>query len=70
LFALSKMGIQEARVIWDEDDMDWDAYWICVQWCLEEGVESVIDLENRILDAEDYQRLWLDRCKRMRKENK
>jgi hypothetical protein len=68
LFALSRMGIQEARVVWDEDDLDWDAYRICVQWCLEEGINSVIDMENRILDGEDYQRLWLDRCKKMQEE--
>ena len=28
-------GFSEVTVFWDEDDLDWEAYEICVKWCKE-----------------------------------
>ncbi len=54
-------------MIWDEDDLDWAAYRICVDWCLEQGIRTVMDLEGRLLVPEAYDVLWLGRCAAMRK---
>ena len=63
-------GMTEIEVWWDEDDMDWEAYEICVGWCREEGIHTIADLESRVVRAQEYQHLWLDRCRRMHEELK
>ncbi|MCY3414463.1 MAG: leucine-rich repeat protein [Candidatus Heimdallarchaeota archaeon] len=63
LFALKQLGYTEALVIWDYDDMDWDAYEICVQWCITEGKDEVQKLHE--LNDNDYKIMWLDRCKKV-----
>ncbi len=37
-------GLTEIRAFWDPDDLDWEAYAICVEWCREEGVRTIADL--------------------------
>ena len=63
-------GHREVECEWEDLEMDWDAYRICVQWCREEGIQSIADLKDRILTQEDYQVLWLDRCRVMQEELK
>jgi hypothetical protein len=64
-FAAWTRGQSEVPVVWDEDDMDWEAYEVCVQWCAQEGIHTVADLRDRVVDAETYQAKWLDRCAAM-----
>ena len=64
-FAAYRRGFSEVPVYWDEDDLDWEAYRICVDWCLAEGIRTVTDLEGRLLAPEDYDVLWLGRCRAM-----
>jgi hypothetical protein len=52
----------------DTDDLDWEAYAICVDWCAAEGVFSIADLAKRVVTAEDFERLWLARCRAMNRE--
>ena len=61
-------GMKEIPAVWDEDDLDWEAYEICVRWCKEEGIRTVADLASRIVDEEDYEKLWLARCRKMHDE--
>ncbi len=61
-------GLAEIRVFWDEDDLDWEAYDICVAWCREEGIRTVADLRDRVVSAEVYQEVWLERCRAMHAE--
>ncbi len=58
-------GATHVRAVWDEDDLDWDAYAICVGWCKAESVRWIGDLRDRIVDARTYERMWLDRCREM-----
>ena len=58
-------GLTELPLIWDCDELDWQAYRICVAWCRESGIYTVADLAPRTIDPSSYQRLWLDRCARM-----
>jgi len=40
-FAAYRQGWECVLVYWDTDELDWEAYEICVRWCLEEGIHSV-----------------------------
>lgn len=66
--ALYMKGISETEVEWEDTDLDWEAYEICVAWCKEEGILSIADLRNRIVEPPEYQSLWLDRCSIMQEE--
>ena len=60
--ALLQMGMTEILVEWETEELGWDEYRDCVRWCDEEGINTVVDLENRIINNDDYQILWLKRC--------
>jgi len=68
LLAWHLHGYKEVECEWEDIEMDWDAYRICVQWCREEEIQSIADLKDRIISPEDYQVLWLDRCRIMQDE--
>lgn len=64
-FAAFLHGLSEVPVYWEVDELDWDAYEICVEWCLKDGIHTIADLKNRIVSHEEYEVLWLKRCERM-----
>ena len=64
-FAAFLAGLDEVPVVWDEDEMDWEAYEICVAWCKEADIRSVADLVGRVIGPADYQEKWLGRCRKM-----
>ena len=57
-------------VYWENEDLDWEAYEVCVEWCREEGIRTIADLRYRIISDKEYEKLWLDRCMRMQEELK
>jgi len=61
-------GLSEVRVCWEDDEMDWEAYEICVDWCEREGIHTIADLKDRIVPPAEYETLWLNRCKEMQQE--
>ncbi|HVP15933.1 MAG TPA: nucleotidyltransferase [candidate division Zixibacteria bacterium] len=67
-FAAFLFGLSDVAVYWEDEDLDWEEYEICVEWCKEEGIRTISDLKNRIVSDKDYQVLWLDRCERMQKD--
>lgn len=58
-------GLSVVPTYADPDDLDWEAYRICVAWCQAEGIYSIADLAARVVSPEDYKRLWYDRCQAM-----
>lgn len=64
-FAAFESGQKCVPVVWDMDELDWEAYEICVCWCKEEGIRTIADLAGRVVNDEVYQRMWLDRCREM-----
>ncbi len=64
-FAAYRLGFTEVPIMWDEDELDWEAYQICVDWCLEEGIHTLADLEGRVIPQEQYAALWYERCRVM-----
>ena len=67
-FASFLRGISEVRVYWEEDELDWDEYEVCVDWCKKEGINTIADLKERVIPSKEYQVLWLDRCEKMQRE--
>jgi hypothetical protein len=68
MFALYLRGTRRFLCEWEDTEMDWDAYRICVHWCKEEGITSTADFDGRVINWENYQKLWLDRCRMMQEE--
>jgi hypothetical protein len=65
MFALYLRGVRRFLCEWEDTEMDWKAYRICVEWCKKDSITSVADFEGRVLDWDNYQKLWLDRCRVM-----
>ncbi|MEJ6952298.1 hypothetical protein [Natronospora cellulosivora (SeqCode)] len=64
-FALYKRGEKEIKVYWDEDELNWIEYFVCINWCDKDGIKQIKDLEDRITSDLDYRKLWIDKCKSM-----
>jgi len=60
-------GQSEIVAYWDEDELDWEVYSICVDWCREEGIYTIADLIDRVIPPNEYENLWYDRCQAMQK---
>jgi len=69
-FAASLHGFSEVPVYWEDEELDWDAYEICVKWCKDEGIRTISDLKKRIISQENYEVLWLKRCEKMQRDLK
>lgn len=67
-FAAFLLGLSEIPVYWEDEELDWDEYRICVGWCNEEGIYAISDLKERVVPQKDYQVLWLDRCRKMQND--
>jgi len=61
-------GVEKLKVVWETEELDWEMYEICVQWCKEEGIRSIADLQNRVIPHDDYEILWYKRCKDMQQK--
>lgn len=64
-FAAFRSGLSQARAFWDTDELDWEAYQICVDWCIQEGISSIADLADRVVSPQEYDELWHKRCDAM-----
>jgi hypothetical protein len=69
-FAAFLDGLSEVPVYWECEELDWEAYEICVKWCKDAGIRTIADLKNRVVMKDDYEVLWLNRCARMQAELK
>ncbi|MEM0006737.1 MAG: hypothetical protein QXR89_00510 [Candidatus Bathyarchaeia archaeon] len=66
-FAAFLCGFSEVPVYWENEELDWDAYKICVEWCKEEGIRTIADLKGRIVSQREYEKLWYERCEKMQR---
>jgi len=64
-FAAFLHNVPEIPVYWENEELDWDAYKICVGWCKKERIHTIVDLKNRVISQKDYEILWYRRCKEM-----
>lgn len=51
-------GLTEIPLVWDEDDLDWESYKLCVKACKQRGISSIADLSSRVLSAREYSLKW------------
>jgi len=63
-------GIREVKVEWETEEWDWDLYRLCVKWCKKQKIRKISDLRNRIVSENEYEHLWLERCKKAGEELK
>ncbi len=61
-------GFKEVECEWEDTELNWDAYRVCVKWCREVGIKSMYDLQDRFLDHSQYEVLWLERCRVMQED--
>lgn len=66
-FAAFLHGFSEVPVYWEDEELDWDAYEICVRWCKEDRIYTIADLKNRVVPQKDYEILWHSRCEEMQR---
>jgi hypothetical protein len=64
-FAAYLCGVSEVPVYWEVEELDWEAYEICVDWCKESGIRRISDLKNRVVPQKDFEILWYKRCEDM-----
>lgn len=62
-----KNGLSYVPIVYDNDDivineLGQRLYRMDIEWCERFHVESILDLNNRILSNEDYNQLWVARC--------
>lgn len=62
--------MREVPVYWDTDDLNMDAYAVCVQWCQEAGIYTIAGLEDRILNEQAFERKWIQRCQKLHQQLK
>jgi hypothetical protein len=67
-FAAFLCGFSEVPVYWEYEELDWDAYRICVEWCKREGIRTIADLKNRVVPQRKYEKLWYERCEKMQRD--
>jgi nitroreductase len=58
-------GYEEIPVYYDKDELNMQMYETCVHWCLEQGITTIADLKNRIVNEKEYEKLWVKRCQKM-----
>jgi hypothetical protein len=66
-FAAFLRGFSDVPVYWEDEELDWDAYEICVRWCKENGIHKIADLKKRVVSQKDYATLWYERCEEMQR---
>lgn len=68
LIAGLRKEIKKVYVYYDQIE-DLSFYETCFSWCKTEGILSLKDLDKRVVDPLDHQRIWIDRCQTYLKEN-
>jgi hypothetical protein len=61
-FVAHLAGADVLRVVRDTDDLPMGLYRRCVQWCEDEGITEIADLAGRVLNAEQFEERWVERC--------
>ena len=67
-FVAHQAGFKEIPVIWENEELDWELYKICIKWCKDTGIYSIADLSDRVVNQKDYEILWYKRCDDLHKK--
>ena len=66
--AALRAGLETVPLVWDEDELDWEMYQICVDACRRRQVFSPADLLRRIVSEPEYAEKWDGWCDAMQAE--
>jgi len=55
-------GLTKIPLLWDEDELDWEAYRICVNASKKRNIHCIADLKKRILSDTEYKKQWDNWC--------
>ncbi len=61
-FLAWKRGLAEVVACWDDSELDMGTYLQCLDWCREEGIRTIADLDGRIIEDAAYKVRWIARC--------
>ncbi len=64
-FATHIAGARQIQAVWETDELDWEAYHICVDWCIQDGIRSIADLKDRVIPPDVFEEKWYGRCRAM-----
>ncbi len=67
-FAAYQAGYEKIPVIWENEELDWEMYEICIKWCRGAGIYTIADLNTRVVKQKDYKSLWYKRCDDLNKK--
>jgi hypothetical protein len=67
-FAAYQAGLKRIPVIWEDEELDWESYKVCIKWCKDAEIYSIADLSRRVIDQKDYEILWYKRCRELHKK--
>ena len=67
-FAALLHRFPKVQVLWEDEELDWEAYEICVNWCRVAGIHTIADLKKRVISHQQYKKLWYERCAKMQKD--
>lgn len=67
-FAAYQEGLTKIPIIWEDEELDWEMYEICIKWCKDASIFSIADLTNRVVDQKEYEILWYKRCDDLHKK--
>lgn len=61
-FLAHLQGLTEIKAYWEQEDLNWQMYKVCVKWCKEEGIKTIADLEGKVIPAAQFKQIWIERC--------
>ncbi|MFP9191494.1 histone acetyltransferase [Natronosalvus vescus] len=67
-FVAALAGADTIRIHRDErvrEECDLEVYRTCIDWCADEGIETIHDLSGRVVEPETYEVCWIERCQRL-----
>lgn len=64
-----KAGIKNIPLYWEDEELGWDIYQVCVDECNKRDVYSIKDLDNKVLNQNDYKKLWNEWCDELHRKN-
>lgn len=67
-FVAALAGADTVRIHHDErvrEEYNFEMYRTCIDWCAEEGIETIHDLCGRVVEPDTYEECWIGRCQRL-----
>lgn len=64
---MNQYGAEDIKLMWDQDELDLEAYSILVNWFENEEIRTPKDSSKRIISAGSYKIQWIEKCHEMQR---